>query len=628
MSQSTVTAPVPTTAPPPASAPALVAASACATASAPALLPTPPSPAVAACAPPVPRPGSPTTARTAATARRYRPFPPVGLTDRTWPDRTLSRPPRWLSTDLRDGNQSLAEPMSIERKLRMFNLLVAMGYREIEVGYPAASEPDHAFVRLLVERDLVPDEVTISVLTPARADLIEKSVRSLRGARRATVHLYNATAPFFRQVVLGVDREGCRKLAVHGAEEVLRYAERYGLADCLGFEYSPEVFVDTELDFALETCAAVMDVWQPAAGREIIVNLPATVERATPNVFADQVEWMSRHLPYREHTCLSVHPHNDRGTAVAAAELAVLAGAQRVEGCLFGNGERAGNVCLVTLALNLLSQGVDPGVDFSDIETVRRTVEECNQLPVHPRHPYGGRLLHTAFSGSHQDAINKGFAEMARTAHRTGADVDELPWTMPYLPVDPRDLGRTYEGVIRVNSQSGKGGVAYLMRTEFGLELPRGVQVEFSRRIQAHAETDGGEVRPAQLWRDFVAEYLADVPLRLLGLCRVADGAGTAVTVELGLAGFERALRGGGADSARATAAALAALGPSVRVQELLVHRRARPAAGGYAAFVRCLVDGRSTWGVGLADDGTAAPVRAVLGAVNRAVCRPVACSG
>ncbi|WP_443065542.1 2-isopropylmalate synthase [Streptomyces sp. NBC_00557] len=439
---------------------------------------------------------------------RYTPWRPADLPDRTWPGRTLTTAPRWLSTDLRDGNQALIEPMSPDRKLRLFETLTAMGYREIEVGFPAASRADHAFVRRLITEDRIPDGVRISVLTQARDELIERTVRCLAGARAATVHLYNATSPLFRRVVFGMTREECRNLAVRGTEHVLKYAEQY-LPGCdLGFEYSPELFSETEHEVALEVCEAVMDVWEPGPDRETVLNLPATVERTTPNVYADQVERMSRGLSRRRHIALSVHPHNDRGTAVAAAELAVLAGADRIEGCLFGGGERTGNVCLVTLGLNLHAQGIDPGIDFSDIDAVRRTVEECTGLPVHPRHPYAGDLVYTSFSGSHQDAVKKGFAALEQRAAADGVPVREARWDVPYLPIDPADVGRSYEAVIRVNSQSGKGGVAYLMRRHHGFDLPRRLQIEFARVVQAHTDADGGEISAERLGELFRAEYL------------------------------------------------------------------------------------------------------------------------
>ena len=417
---------------------------------------------------------------------RYTPFQPVDLPDRGWPAKAITKAPRWLSTDLRDGNQALIDPMSPARKHKMFDLLVRMGYKEIEVGFPSASQTDFDFVRELIESDRIPDDVRISVLTQAREDLIERSVQSLCGARMATVHLYNATAPIFRRVVFRIDREECKALAVEGTRHVMKYAEQFLDGTDFGYEYSPEIFMDTELDFAVDVCAGVMDVWQPGPDREIILNLPCTVERSTPNVYADQIEWMSRNLPDREYVCLSVHTHNDRGTAVADAELAVLAGADRIEGCLFGNGERTGNVCLVTLGLNLFSQGIDPMINFADIDEIRRTVEYCNQLPVHPRHPYAGDLVYTAFSGSHQDAIKKGFEALEAEADGAGIPFAEYPWAGPYLPIDPHDVGRTYEAVIRVNSQSGKGGIAYVMKAEHQLDLPRRLQIEFSHVVQAH----------------------------------------------------------------------------------------------------------------------------------------------
>ncbi|MEU8385326.1 2-isopropylmalate synthase, partial [Streptosporangium sp. NPDC048865] len=440
-------------------------------------------------------------------AGRYTGFTPLDLPDRTWPGRRILSAPRWLSTDLRDGNQSLARPMSPERKLVMFDLLVNTGFKEIEVGFPVASQDDHDFVRMLIEQDLIPDDVRITVLTQAREELVRATVDCLKGAPRATVHIYNATSPLFRELVFGLDRAGCRDMAVRATRVMMDQAERV-LGDCdLGYQYSPELFNETEPDFSLEVCEAVMDAWHPEAGRGIILNFPTTVERSLPNVFADQIEWLDRNLSRREHVCLSVHPHNDRGTGVAAAEMALLAGAERIEGCLFGNGERAGNVCLVTLCMNLFVHGVDPRVDLSDINAVRRTVEECNQMPVHPRHPYAGDLVYTAFSGSHQDAIKKGFDERERLAARTGVPTGELPWRTPYLPVDPRDVGRTYEAVVRVNSQSGKGGVAYVMSAWHGLDLPRGLQADLAARVQAQADAEGGELSPSRIGELFRREY-------------------------------------------------------------------------------------------------------------------------
>jgi 2-isopropylmalate synthase len=551
---------------------------------------------------------------------RYSPFPPIDLPDRTWPGKTIAAAPRWLSTDLRDGNQALIDPMSPSRKRTMFDLLVRLGYKEIEVGFPSASQADFDFVRSLIEEDRIPGDVQISVLTQARDELIERTVQSLAGAPRATVHLYNATAPLFRRVVFGVDRDECKAMAVEGTRSVMKYAQEY-LAGCdFGYEYSPEIFMDTELDFAAEICEAVMDAWQPGPGREIIINLPCTVERSTPNVYADQIEWMSRNLSRREHVCLSVHTHNDRGTAVADAELAVLAGADRVEGCLFGNGERTGNVCLVTLGMNLFSQGIDPMIDFSDIDEIRRTVEYCNQLPVHPRHPYAGELVYTAFSGSHQDAIKKGFEAFEADAAAAGADVAEFAWAVPYLPIDPRDVGRTYEAVIRVNSQSGKGGVAYIMKADHHLDLPRRLQIEFSRVVQARTDAEGGEVTPAQMWEAFAAEYLSAgaVTLQAHRTSSVVD-AKDAVTAEVSADGQARQIEGVGNGPISAFCDALGSLGIEVRVLDYTEHALSAGSDAQAAAYVECEVGGRALWGVGIDTNTVTASLRAVLSAVNRA---------
>jgi 2-isopropylmalate synthase len=551
---------------------------------------------------------------------RYAAFRPVDLPDRTWPGQTITTAPRWLSTDLRDGNQALIDPMSPSRKRTMFDLLVRMGYKEIEVGFPSASQADFDFVRSLVEDDVIPDDVQISVLTQARDELIERTVQSLVGAPRATVHLYNATAPLFRRVVFGIGRDECRDLAANGAQSVIKYAEHY-LPGCdFGFEYSPEIFMDTELDYAAAVCDAVMDVWQPGPDREIIINLPCTVERSTPNVYADQIEWMSRNLSRREHVSLSVHTHNDRGTAVADAELAVLAGADRVEGCLFGNGERTGNVCLVTLGMNLFSQGIDPMIDFSDIDEIRRTVEYCNQLPVHPRHPYAGDLVYTAFSGSHQDAIKKGFEAHAAAAVAAGADVTEYPWEVPYLPIDPRDVGRTYEAVIRVNSQSGKGGVAFIMKAEHQMDLPRRLQIEFSRVVQARTDAEGGEVTPAQMWEAFSAEYLSPgrVALQAHHTSSVVDTK-DALTVDVSVDGAGRQIEGAGNGPISAFCDALGAIGVEVRVLDYTEHALSAGSDAQAAAFVECEVGGQVLWGVGIDTNTVTASLKAVLSAVNRA---------
>src|SRR3954453_20055379 len=438
---------------------------------------------------------------------RYSAFQPIDLPDRTWPSKVITQAPQWCAVDLRDGNQALIDPMSPARKRRMFELLVGMGYKEIEVGFPAASQTDFDFVREIITGDAIPDDVTIQVLTQARPELIERTYEACEGAPRAIVHLYNSTSILQRRVVFRSDRPGIRKIATTGAEDVLRFSEKYPATDWR-FEYSPESYTGTELEYAVEVCNAVSAVWQPDPASPMIVNLPATVEMATPNVYADSIEWMHRHLPRRDSVVLSLHPHNDRGTAIAAAELGLLAGADRVEGCLFGNGERTGNVDLVTLGLNLFSQGIDPMIDFSDIDEIKRTVEYSNQLPVHERHPYVGDLVYTAFSGSHQDAIKKGLAALQADATAAGTDVDAFAWGVPYLPIDPKDLGRSYEAVIRVNSQSGKGGVAYLLKSDHSLDLPRKLQIEFSGVVQAKTDAEGGEVTSEQIWNIFNDEYL------------------------------------------------------------------------------------------------------------------------
>src|SRR6202453_2261659 len=551
---------------------------------------------------------------------RYTPFQAIELPERTWPSKTITKAPRWLSTDLRDGNQALIDPMSPARKHMMFDLLVRMGYKEIEVGFPASGQTDFDFIRELIEGDRVPDDVRISVVPQAREALIERSVQSLVGARMATVHLYNATAPIFRRVVFRIDREECKALAVEGTRHVMKYAEQFLDGTDFGYEYSPEIFMDTELDFAVDVCAGVMDVWQPGPDREIILNLPCTVERSTPNVYADQIEWMSRNLPDREYVCLSVHTHNDRGTAVADAELAVLAGADRIEGCLFGNGERTGNVCLVTLGLNLFSQGVDPMIDFSDIDEIRRTVEYCNQLPVHPRHPNAGELVYTAFSGSHQDAIKKGFEALEAAAWDAGESMDEIAWAVPYLPIDPHDVGRSYEAVIRVNSQSGKGGVAYVMKAEHALDLPRRLQIEFSRVIQGHTDEEGGEVSPADMWSLFAAEYLADGAVVLLdhqrsSVVETKHVLGAEVRVD----GETREVEGSGNGPISAFCDALASVGVSVKVLDYNEHALTSGTDAQAAAYVECEVNGEALWGVGIDTNTVTASMRAVLSAVNRA---------
>ncbi|NUS57185.1 MAG: 2-isopropylmalate synthase [Streptomycetaceae bacterium] len=578
------------------------------------------------------RRATPVTAATVAQQpsgmpiHKYTPFRGVELPDRTWPAKTITTAPRWLSTDLRDGNQALIDPMSPARKRTMFDLLVRMGYKEIEVGFPAASQTDFDFIRSIIEEGAVPEDVTISVLTQAREELIERTVESLVGASRATVHLYTATAPIFRRVVFNVDRDQCKAIAVDGTAHVMRFAEKHlGDETIFGYEYSPEIFIDTEMDFALEVCEAVMDVWQPEAGREIILNLPATVERATPNVYADQIEWMSRNLTRREHVAVSVHPHNDRGAGVAAAELAVMAGADRVEGCLFGHGERTGNVDLVTLGMNLFSQGIDPMIDFSEIDEIRRTVEYCTQLPVHPRHPYAGDLVYTAFSGSHQDAIKKGFEMLEKDAAEAGKARDEMPWGVPYLPIDPMDVGRTYEAVIRVNSQSGKGGVAYVMKSDHKMDLPRRLQIEFSRIIQGKTDAEGGEVTPAAIWAAFQDEYLPtpDAPWGRLAL-RTHQTASVgedkdSLTVEMVVDGAAATLDGIGNGPIDAFVRALGGIGFDVRVLDYTEHAMSGGEDARAVAYVECAVDGKVLWGVGVDENIVRASLKAVVSAVNRA---------
>lgn len=556
---------------------------------------------------------------------RYTAFEPVTVPDRTWPDAKIAKAPRWLSTDLRDGNQALIDPMDPARKLEMFELLVKMGYKEIEVGFPSASQTDFDFVRSLIEGDKIPDDVQISVLTQAREDLIERTVQSLVGAPRATVHMYNATAPLFRRVVFGVTPEECIGIATRGTELVMKYAESLlsplvGSED-FGYQYSPEIFTQTPTDFALEVCEAVSDVWQPEAGREIILNLPATVEMSTPNTYADQIEYFSRGLTRREHSAISLHPHNDRGTAVAATELALMAGADRVEGCLFGHGERTGNVCLVTLGMNLFSQGIDPQVDFSDIDEVRRTVEYCTNLPVHPRHPYAGDLVYTAFSGSHQDAIKKGLEDLDRIAREQGKAVGEIPWEAPYLPIDPKDVGRSYEAVIRVNSQSGKGGVAYLLKAEHNLDLPRRAQIEFSRVIQEHTDASGQEISADAIWKIFTEEYLEQTTPLQLNSVHTESAVGAADTLRVGVVvdGEHRELSGSGNGPIAAFVDAISQVGYDVRVLDYTEHALSAGGDAVAAAYVECAVGDKVLWGVGIDANIVTASLKAVISAVNRA---------
>jgi len=557
---------------------------------------------------------------------RYKPFGTVDLPDRTWPDKVITKAPRWLSTDLRDGNQALIDPMSPARKRTMFDLLVRLGYKEIEVGFPSSGQTDFDFVRSIIEEGAIPEDVTISVLTQAREDLIERTVQSLKGAPRATVHLYNATAPLFRRVVFRASKDEVKQIAVDGTRHVMDYAEKIlGDETVFGYQYSPEIFVDTELDFALEVCEAVMDVWQPGPEREIILNLPTTVERCTPNVYADQIEWMSRHLSRREFIALSSHPHNDRGTGVASAELAIMAGADRVEGCLFGQGERTGNLDIVNVGLNLFSQGVDPMIDFSDIDEIRRTYEYCNRMTVPERHPYVGDLVYTSFSGSHQDAIKKGFEALEADAAAAGIPVDQQTWGVPYLPIDPKDVGRSYEAVIRVNSQSGKGGVAYVLKNEHQLDLPRRMQIEFSKVIQAKTDAEGGEVTPAEIWATFENEYLPTesapwgrIRLRSHQSSTTLEGRDELV-VDAVVDGEDTVLKGSGNGPIDAFFDALTGIGVDVRLLDYVEHTRAQGAGAQAAAYVECALDDKVVWGVGLDSNIVRASLRAAISAVNRA---------
>ncbi|MFF5211921.1 2-isopropylmalate synthase [Streptosporangium sp. NPDC000396] len=556
--------------------------------------------------------------------KRYQPYAPVRLDDRTWPGKVIDRAPRWCAVDLRDGNQALIDPMDSHRKLQMFELLVKMGYKEIEVGFPAASQTDFDFVRKIIEDDLIPGDVVIQVLTQARPELIERTFESLRGAKQAIVHLYNSTSTLQRRVVFGQDKDGITAIAVEGAKLCKKLAAELEDTE-IYFQYSPESFTGTELEYAVEVCNAVNDVWQPTPDRKVIVNLPATVEMATPNIYADQIEWMHRNLAYRDSIVLSLHPHNDRGTAVAAAELGYMAGADRIEGCLFGNGERTGNVCLVTLGMNLFSQGIDPEIDLSDIDEVRRITEYCNQLPVHPRHPWGGELVYTAFSGSHQDAIKKGFEHLERDAAAAGVPVDEFTWAVPYLPIDPKDIGRTYEAVIRVNSQSGKGGVAYIMKADHNLDLPRRLQIEFSRVVQARTDALGGEVSPAQMWEVFADEYLPNPasPWGRLGLLAHRNASTVderdAISADLRIDGEIREVEGVGNGPISAFCDALSGVGIQVRVLDYAEHAMSAGTDAKAASYIECEVAGQALWGVGIDANTTTASLKAIISAVNRA---------
>lgn len=561
---------------------------------------------------------------------KYRPFHEqirVDLPDRTWPGKRMTQAPRWCAVDLRDGNQALIEPMNAARKLEMFELLVQMGFKEIEVGFPSASQTDFDFVRMLIEEGRIPDDVVIQVLTQSREHLIERTYEAIAGAKQAIVHLYNSTSTLQREVVFRSDEDGIVDIAVSGARFCKKYEELIPDTEVF-YEYSPESYTGTELEFAVRICNAVLEELKPTPDKKVIVNLPATVEMATPNVYADSIEWMSRNLRYRENVVLSLHPHNDRGTAVAAAELGYLAGADRIEGCLFGNGERTGNVCLVTLGMNLFSQGIDPQLDFSDIDHIRRTVERCNQLPVPERHPYGGDLVFTAFSGSHQDAIKKGLTAMEATAAREHKTVDELVWAVPYLPIDPKDVGRSYEAIIRVNSQSGKGGISYLMKSEKDLDLPRRLQIEFSQVVQRHTDEHGTEVTADELWRIFEDEYLPVEPgsatppwgrLKLRGTRATSSEDGPdSLVVDLVDRGEVCTHEGSGNGPVAAFVDVLRGIGIDVAVLDYAEHALSAGGDASAAAYVECAIGDQILWGVGIDPSITTASLKAIISAVNR----------
>ena len=542
--------------------------------------------------------------------RRYRPYETVDLPDRTWPDVVLTAAPIWCSTDLRDGNQALVNPMDTARKRRFFDLLVRLGFKEIEIGFPSASRTDFDFARALIEESLIPDDVTIAVLTQARPELITQTFAAVEGARRAIIHLYNSTSETQRRVVFRLDRAGVTELAVRGTELCKRLAAETSTE--IVFQYSPESFHHTELDYALEICEAVAAEWDPTPAEKMIVNLPTTVEHFPPNVYADRMEWFGRNFSRRDSAVLSVHPHNDRGTAVATAELGLMAGAERVEGTLFGNGERTGNVDLVTIALNLLTQGVDPGLDLSQLDETKRTVEECNELPVHPRHPWAGELVYTAFSGSHQDAIKKGMYAL----QRSGSDI----WDVPYLPIDPKDVGRDYEAIIRVNSQSGKGGVAYLLQSTYGLDLPRGLQVDFAQKVQAITDAEGGELTAADLYEVFRANYLAVTePYELISYRHQADETGDRLVAQVRNGGEALELDGtGNGPIASLVRGFSETLGFPIRVLDYHEHAMSGGEDATAAAYVEADVDGEPVWGVGIHESIVTSSLRAVVNAVNR----------
>jgi len=573
-----------------------------------------------------------TQSASAMPIHKYRPYHEqftVDLPDRTWPTKRITAAPRWCAVDLRDGNQALIDPMSPERKRIMFNLLVRMGYKEIEVGFPSASQTDFDFVRTLIEENLIPDDVRIQVLTQAREELINRTYESIKGAKQAIVHLYNSTSVLQRDVVFRTDKQGIIDIALNGAR-LCKAAEKLIPDTEVFYEYSPESYTGTELEFAVEVCNQVVEVFESTPERKVIINLPATVEMATPNIYADSIEWMSRRLRPRENIILSLHPHNDRGTAVAAAELGYLAGADRIEGCLFGNGERTGNVDLVALGINLFTQGIDPQIDFSDLDEIKRTAEYCNQLKVHERSPWAGDLVYTAFSGSHQDAIKKGFEAMAADAAARGMSVDELEWAVPYLPVDPKDLGRGYEAVVRVNSQSGKGGVAYLLKADHNLDLPRKLQIEFSGVVQAKTDAEGGEVTSDEIWSLFQDEYLPAPADRtedkwgrfeLLSTRTASDMTGeTTLDVGLRVGDDLEAATATGNGPIAAFLGVMADQGIDVKLYDYVEHALSAGGDAIAAAYVELNVNGKRLWGVGIDADISTASLKAVVSAVNRAV--------
>jgi len=558
---------------------------------------------------------------------RYSSFVPIDLKDRTWPTKSITKAPQWCSVDLRDGNQALIDPMDWSRKLAMFNLLVSMGYKEIEVGFPSASQTDFDFVRTIIEEGLIPDDVTIQVLTQSREHLIRRTYESIKGAKNAIVHLYNSTSILQRDVVFRTDKQGIIDIALEGAR-LCRSLESEVSGTNVFYEYSPESYTGTELEFAVEVCNAVLEVLEPTPDRKVIINLPATVEMATPNIYADSIEWMCRHINHRENVIISLHPHNDRGTAIAAAELGYMAGADRIEGCLFGNGERTGNVDLVALGLNLFTQGIDPQIDFSNLDEIRRTAEYCNQLKVHERSPWAGDLVYTAFSGSHQDAIKKGFEAMEARAVAEGKAISDIEWGVPYLPIDPKDVGRTYEAVIRVNSQSGKGGVAYLLKTDHNLDLPRKLQIEFSGVVQGKTDTEGGEVSSEEIWAIFIDEYLPAPATddkwgryELLGTRTQSDMSGEVkLDAVLRVGDAEVNVSGTGNGPVAAFLGIMAENGHQIRLFDYVEHALSASGDALAAAYVELEVDGKTLWGVGIDGDISTASLKAIVSAVNRSV--------